>query len=393
MRFIVVVLDSVGVGEMPDAAVYGDEGSNTLGNTAKAVGGLDLPFLGSLGIGNLIRIDGVPPVEPQCCKGSYGKMAIRSPGKDTITGHWELAGIQLERPFRTYPDGFPEEIVKGFERSIGRKVIGNIAASGTEIIKRLGEEHIRTGRPIVYTSADSVFQIAAHEEVIPVEELYWMCEVARGLLVGEYSVARVIARPFVGKPGQFVRTERRRDFSVEPPSPTILDALCGEGIEVVAVGKIGDIFGSRGITRSEHTKDFREGARAIERSLGSVKRGLIFANFVEFDMAYGHRNDPRGYARALEDVDGLLRGLSQRIVENDVLLICADHGCDPTTPSTDHSREYVPLLVTGPLVRTGIDLGTRGTLADVAATIADAFSVRFDCPGSSFYARVRGSKG
>lgn len=383
-----VVLDSVGVGEMPDAALYGDEGSNTVGNTARAVGGLSLPFLGSLGIGNLTSIVGVPPVDQERCRGSYGKMAIRSPGKDTLTGHWELAGIQLREAFKTYPNGFPRELIERFERLIGREVIGNVAASGTEIIKTLGEEHMRTGKPIVYTSADSVFQIAAHEEVIPVEELYGMCETARRMLVGEYLVGRVIARPFVGRGGEFVRTERRRDFSVEPPFPTVLDRLYAEGISVAAVGKIEDIFSSRGITFSEHTKDFREGARAIQRLLASLKGGLIFANFVEFDMTYGHRNDPYGYARALEEVDDLLAGLSDQMAGEDVLLICADHGCDPTTPSTDHSREYVPLLVTGAHVRRGVNLGTRRTLADVGATVADAFSVEFSCPGTSFYPQV-----
>ncbi len=381
-RIILIVLDSVGVGALPDAEQYGDAGSNTLANTARAVGGLRLPHMGRLGLGRLTDVLGVPP-EPAPA-GAYGRMAELSAGKDTTVGHWELMGVHSAQPLPTYPDGFPPDLIRRFEEAIGRGILGNYPASGTEIIKDLGEEHMRTGKPIVYTSADSVFQVAAHEEVIPVAALYRMCQTACDMLTGEHRVGRVIARPFLGKPGDFVRTERRKDFSAPPPGRTVLDSLVGAGIPVVAVGKVEDIFAGQGITEAVHTKNNADGLDEIERCLERVERGLVFANLVDFDMLYGHRNNPDGYARALEQVDERLPDIQARLKEGDVLILTADHGCDPTTPSPDHSREYVPLLVWGRDVRAWVDLGTRETFADVGATIADCFGVASTGLGRSF---------
>jgi phosphopentomutase len=367
-RVVLIVLDSVGVGALPDAATYGDEGANTLGNLARVTGGLSLPNLGRLGLGNILPLPGVPPeVHPA---GAYGRMAQASPGKDTTTGHWELAGVILRQPFPTYPDGFPAPVIEAFEGAIGRKVLGNLAVSGTEIIQRLGEEHLRTGRPIVYTSADSVFQVAAHEDVVPLEELFWMCKVARRILVGPHGVARVIARPFAGPPGAFQRTPRRRDFSLPPPEPTLLDQLTQAGIPVTGIGKIEDLFAGRGLREAIHTAGNREGMEATRRWLARGE-GLLFTNLVDYDMLYGHRNDVRGYAAALTDFDEFLPQLVKRLREGDLLLLTADHGCDPTTPGTDHTREYVPLLAAGPRVKGGVGLGTRSTFADVGATAAE----------------------
>lgn len=377
-RVILIVLDSVGVGALPDADRYGDADSNTLANTARAVGGLRLPHMGRMGLGRLADILGVPP-DPAPI-GAFGRMAEASAGKDTTIGHWELMGIHSPKPLPTYPSGFPPDLIRRFEQAIGRGTLGNYPASGTEIIKELGEEHMRTGKPIVYTSADSVFQIAAHEEVIPIEELYRMCRIARGLLTGEHNVGRVIARPFVGKPGSFTRTERRRDFSAPPPAPTVLDRLNEAGIPVIAVGKIEDIFAGQGITEAVHTKDNADGLDQTLAYMDRVERGLIFTNLVDFDMVYGHRNNAEGYARALEEVDARLPEFLAQLRAGDVLILTADHGCDPTTPSTDHSREYVPILVVGPGIRAGVDLGTRPTFADLGATVADLFGV----PGTGF---------
>ncbi|MFZ5649804.1 MAG: phosphopentomutase, partial [Bacillota bacterium] len=360
---------------------YGDEGSNTLANCAAAVGGLNLPNLAAMGLGRLGRFQGVIPVDQP--SGAFGKMACKSPGKDTTTGHWEIAGIIMEKPFPVYPEGFPPEITGEFELRTGVTILGNKAASGTEIIKELGEEHIKTGRPIVYTSADSVFQIAAHEEVIPVERLYEMCKTAREILKGDHAVGRVIARPFDGKPGSFKRTERRHDFSLSPPRPGILSVLSGAGIPVTAVGKISDIFAGVGVTRAVHTSSNMDGVDRTVEIIRSGGAGLVFTNLVEFDMVFGHRNDPRGYASALEAFDRRLPEITGSMGKNDILIITADHGCDPTTASTDHSREYVPLLVNGQLVRPGADLGTRETFADIAATLAEIFKVPFDT-GTSF---------
>jgi phosphopentomutase len=381
-RVIVIVLDGAGIGAMPDAAEYGDVGSNTLANTARALGGLDLPNLQHMGLGNLASIEGVPPC--RSCIASYGVMLEASKGKDTITGHWEMAGIVTERPFPTYPHGFPPEIIEQFERAIGRGTLGNCPASGTEIIERLGEEHLRTGKLIVYTSADSVFQVAAHEEVVPVEQLYEICSKAREIFAGEHNVARVIARPFVGTLGSFRRTYNRRDFSVKPPRPTVLDALCGAGYSVIGIGKIGDIFAYQGISKSIHTEGNLDSIDRTVDAIESAEPGLIFSNLVDFDSKYGHRNDPKGFGFGLREFDANLPQIRQAMRPLDLLIITADHGVDPTTPSTDHSREMVPLLVCSPKSSGGVDLGARETFADIAATIADLFSLPPWPVGTSF---------
>lgn len=387
-RVVLLVMDSVGIGELPDAAEYGDEGSNTIANTAKAVGGLRVPVFQRMGLGNIaaaagFEVAGVPPTaEPEAC---FGRMAEASAGKDTTTGHWEISGIVLDRPFPTYPDGFPADLIARYEEAIGRKILGNKPASGTAIIDELGAEHMATGRPIVYTSADSVFQVAAHEEVIPVEELYRICRIAREMLTGEHAVGRVIARPFVGRPGSFKRTERRRDFSLEPQGTTILDALTSAGIQVMAVGKIDDIFAGRGISKSKHVVGNDATCDGVLEFLRDGTKGLIFANAIDFDMVYGHRNDVEGYAKALERLDERLEEIMGVLTDRDILMVTADHGCDPTTPSTDHSREHVPLLVWGRAINAGVDLGTRRTFSDIAATLADIFGLmEFKSPGTSF---------
>lgn len=368
-KVILIVLDSVGVGELPDAAKYGDEGSNTLGNVAKAVGGLSLPNMQKMGIGNIIDIEGVPAVKEPTA--AYGKAAEKSAGKDTTTGHWELAGVILERPFPVYPDGFPPELIEEFEKRIGRKVLGNKVASGTEIIKELGDEHVKTGRPIVYTSADSVFQIAAHEEVIPLKQLYDICKIAREILRGEHGVARVIARPFVGKSGEYLRTYNRADFSLKPPHDTLLDKVVRAGMEVIGVGKIWDIFAGQGITKAMHTEGNMDGVDKTLEAIDMIQKGLVFSNLVDYDMLYGHRNDPVGYAKALEEFDGRLPEILEKLGDNDVLIITADHGCDPTTVSTDHSREYVPVLVYGDRIKAGVKLGTLSSFSDIGQTVTD----------------------
>lgn len=386
-RAVILVLDSVGVGELPDAHLYGDEGSNTLGNVSKAVGGLKMPHAQKLGLGNIIPIEGVAPTpEPQ---GAWGKMAEVSKGKDTTTGHWEIAGLTLDAPFPTYPKGFPSEVMEEFERRIGRKTLGNYPASGTEIIEELGDQHMQTGYPIVYTSADSVFQIACHEEIVPLEQLYAWCEIARKLLQGEHGVGRVIARPFVGQPGSFKRTANRHDYSLPPFAPTVLDALTEAEIPVYSVGKIADIFAGQGITASFPTKNNQEGVDRTVELLGSKdERCLIFTNLVDFDMLWGHRNNAEGYAQGLEEFDERLPELLAALREDDLLIIIGDHGCDPTTASTDHSREYVPLLVAGPKVKP-VDLGTRGSFADVAKTVAHYFGVDYETIGVSFLDKVQ----
>ncbi|MGB9885901.1 MAG: phosphopentomutase [Moorellales bacterium] len=385
-RAAVIVLDSVGVGALPDADRYGDAEANTLGHVAEAVGGLNLPHLGRLGLGNIVPIRGVRP-EP-CPRAHYGKMAERSAGKDTTTGHWELMGLVTEQPFPVYPQGFPPEIIEPFEKAIGRRVLGNRPASGTEIIAELGEEHLRTGRPIVYTSADSVFQIAAHEEVISVEELYRYCLLARRLLTGKHAVGRVIARPFLGRPGSFYRTSRRRDFALPPPRPTLLDRLREQGQEVIGIGKIEDIFAGRGLTRAYHTEDNADGMETTVKILRQPFSGLVFTNLVDYDMRYGHRNDPQGYARALEEFDSRLPELLSVLGADDLLIITADHGCDPTTPGTDHTREYVPILACLEASQPGRDLGTRETFADVAATLAEMFGLAAPEVGTSFWGEM-----
>jgi phosphopentomutase len=385
-RITLLVLDSVGIGAMPDAADYGDEGRDTLGHIAE-LRGLDVPNMVRLGLGNIRSLAGVTPAaRPQ---GAYGKAALLSPGKDTTAGHWEMAGIILERAFPTYPRGFPRKLMEEFEHAIGRKTLGNVPASGTEIIKQLGEEHLRTGKPIVYTSADSVFQVAAHEEVLPVEELYRFCGIARRLLQGEHRVGRVIARPFTGPPGSFRRTERRHDYAVEPPRPMLLDLLCEAGLAVLGVGKIPDIFLNRGITKSFPGKNNRQALESTEAAMREDYRGLVFTNLVDFDMLYGHRLDVEGYGRALEEADAFLPRILAALGPDDLLILTADHGCDPKGPSTDHSREYVPVLVTGPKTRRGVNLGTRATLADIGATIAENFGLNLP-KGSSFLKSLLG---
>ena len=371
-RVLVLVMDGVGVGELPDAADFGDAGSSTLVNLAESVGGLHLPCLEQLGLGNIVPLAGVPPAANP--KAAYGKMAMRSAGKDTTSGHWEMTGVILDKPFPTYPEGFPPEIIIPFEKKIGKKVLGNKVASGTEIIKELGDLHVRTGKPIVYTSADSVFQVAAHEEVIPIAELYQICSIARELLTGPHAVGRVIARPFLGKDGDYWRTPRRQDFSLPPPRPTLFDALSNSGFQVVAVGKVNDIFAGQGITKTIPVAGNQEIFHAAMNAFQELERGLVFATLVDFDSLYGHRNDIKGFAKALEAFDSWLPDLFEDLQLGDLVVMTADHGCDPTTPSTDHSREYVPLLITCPGVRTA-SLGVRSTMADLGATLAKAFGV------------------
>lgn len=383
MRATVIVLDGVGCGALPDAHLYGDEGSNSLANTAQAVGGLHLPNLGRLGLGCITTILGVPPVA--AAEGLYGKLAEQSAGKDTTSGHWELMGLIVEKPFPTYPHGFPPSLISAFEAAIGRRVIGNKPASGTEIIEELGAEHLRTGSPIVYTSADSVFQIAAHTDVTPLETLYEWCRIARGLLVGEHAVGRVIARPFVGAPGSFRRTEHRRDFSLEPHGPTLLDRAVEAGMRVSGIGKVDDIFGGRGITDCVHTRDNTDGIGVLLDRLSERFDGIILVNLIETDSMWGHRNDPQGYAGALERFDRALPGILAA-ASADLLLITADHGVDPTTTSTDHSREYVPLLAVPPRHESG-DVGVRSTFADVAATVAQWLDLPAVGPGTSILLR------
>ncbi len=368
---------------MPDAAAYGDEESDTLGHIAARCK-LELPNLCRLGLGNIKRMRGLPPAAHPAA--AYGKCALASPGKDTTTGHWEMAGILLEKPFPVYPRGFPPEIVEPFERRIGHRILGNRPASGTEIIEELGEEHLQTGRPIVYTSADSVFQIAAHENVIAIDELYRICEIARELLRGPHEVGRVIARPFLGTPGKFVRTANRKDFAVPPPRGMLLDRLKENDVAVSSVGKISDIFLGRGIDRSLKTKNNCDGMQKAEQAMHNQPDGLIFVNLVDFDQLYGHRNDAEGYARALEAVDRWLPSLKRE--SGDMVVITADHGCDPTTSSTDHSREYTPLLVYGDRVCSGVNLGTRASLADIGQTVAENFGTRIQA-GSSFLSEIQ----
>jgi phosphopentomutase len=385
-RFVIVVADSVGCGALPDAAAYGDVGSDTLGNTSRAVGGLALPNMGRLGLGNLTPVAGVPP--DAAAAGFYGKMQERSPGKDTITGHWEMMGVVLQEALRLFPQGFPPEILEPWLAETGAPgVLGNVAASGTEIIQQLGEEHQRTGKPIVYTSADSVFQVACHEETVPLETLYAWCCAARRLL-DPWRVARVIARPFVGRPGAYTRTYHRKDFAIATPGRTVLERLVERGVPVAGVGKIPDIFDRKGITEEIHTAGNTDGLARTERLLETFDRGLLFVNLVDFDMLYGHRNDPQGYARALEELDRALPRLFERLRPGDVFALTADHGCDPTTPSTDHSREYVPLLVHAP-GRGGGDLGVRGSFADLGATVAEYFGAETKV-GESFLRQLAG---
>jgi len=370
---------------MPDALQYGDPpGGDTLGNIAR-LRGLRLPNLARLGIGNIKPLTGIPPADSPA--GAFGRCTLASPGKDTTTGHWEMVGIHLDKPFPLYPHGFPPEILGEFERRIGRSSLGNKAASGTEIIQELGPEHLRTGSPIVYTSADSVFQIAAHEEVIPLWELYKMCETAREILSGPFEVGRVIARPLLGTTGHFVRTANRHDYAVPPPPGMLLDQLDDRGILVHSVGKIFDVFLGRGIRESAKTKNNVDGMAKTLEAMGSVERGLIFVNLVDFDQQFGHRNDMEGYGAALEQFDAWLPAFTAALGAGDLAIFPADHGCDPTIPGTDHSREYVPLLALGPKVRGGVDLGLRGSLSDIGQTVAANFGASLE-HGQSFLEQI-----
>ena len=385
-RVILIVLDSVGIGALPDAAEFGDEGSHTLGNIYKVRGRLDLPNLYRLGLAAIT--DSRLPAYPGPIQGAYARCAERTKAKDTTCGHWEIAGLPLDKAFQTFPQGFPPAFIDAFEARIGRKTLGNEVASGTEIIQRLGDEHVKTGSPIVYTSADSVFQIAAHEEIIPLAELYRICEIAREMLNGDYLVGRVIARPFLGVSGAYKRTENRKDYAVEPFKDTILDALDGRDLEVVGVGKIEDIFCRRGVTTVDHTKNNATGTEAAIRYTASGEGSFVFVNLVDTDMLYGHRNDVEGYAAALETFDQKLPEILSAMKEGDLLMITGDHGCDPTTASTDHSREYIPLVVAGTHVKAGTNLGTLQTFADIGATVYAYLTGETWGAGQSFLQKI-----
>lgn len=383
-KFTVIVLDSVGVGELPDAAEFGDTGTNTLKHVDEFRGGLTLSNLKQLGMFN-IKGTGLKAVEnPQGC---FGKAAERGKAKDTTNGHFEIAGLTVKTPFKVFGESFPPRIIEELERRIGTKVIGNYPASGTEIIKVLGDEHVKTGYPIVYLSADSLMQIAMHESIIPLERQYEICQIARGLLTGEDTVSRVICRPFTGDSGNYYRTENRKDFSVDPPGDTVLDLLSEKGRDVIGVGKIEDIFNRRGLTEINHTKNNRDGIQATISYLKTGFDGLLFVNLVDFDMLYGHRNNPEGYAEALEYFDSFVPEMIELMNEEDILLLTADHGCDPTTPGTDHTREYIPIVVYGKQLKTGVDLGIRDTFSDIAATIAEYFGYEFQT-GTSFLKEI-----
>jgi phosphopentomutase len=387
-KVVLIVCDSLGVGEAPDAADYGDEGADTAGHAASAVGGLALPTLQSWGFGRLTKIAGVDPVDPGAAV--VARMAERSAGKDTTTGHWEMMGVVLDHPFPTYPDGFPPEVIDAFSDAIGRGVLGNKPASGTEIIKELGSEHLATGEPIVYTSADSVFQIATHKRVVPLDQLYAWCERARTLLEGEHAVGRVIARPFDGEEGAFFRTKERRDYALPPAGPTVLEALERAGVRTLGVGKIEDIFSRRGLTGSDHTGDNETSVDATVRFLADADGPIfVFTNLVDFDMVYGHRRDAEGYARALERLDARLPEVTATLGDDDWLFLTADHGCDPTAPGTDHTREFAPMVAYSPGGTSGRRLVDRATFADLGATIATLLGVPPVGPGTPFAGDLR----
>ncbi|MFA5516729.1 MAG: phosphopentomutase [Desulfuromonadales bacterium] len=389
-RIVLLILDGVGVGALPDADCYGDADANTLRHVAEACGGLTLPNLQRLGLGNILPLAGVAPVGRPAAH--FGRMRELSAGKDTVAGHWEIAGVITAKPFATFPTGFPVEIIDAFQRATGLAPLGNIAASGTAILRQLGEEHLRSGRPIVYTSADSVFQIAAHESIIPPERLYELCRIARDLLK-PWRILRVIARPFTGaNAADFRRTAGRHDFSLPPTGPTVLDAMQSAGLDVIGIGKIHDIFAGRGLTRSVFTAGNAEGMEQTLAALSAVERGLIFTNLVDFDMLYGHRQDAAGFAQALARFDAWLPRIMRQMTAGDLLLITADHGCDPSTPGTDHTREYVPLLAWSPTSKGGRNLGIRGSFADIGATVAAAFSLSTSA-GRSFLVRLNEGSG
>jgi phosphopentomutase len=381
-RVIIIILDACGVGELPDADRYGDAGAATIPHVARELGGLAMPNSGKMGLGNIVPIKGIEAIaSPSAC---FGRMAEKAAGKDSTSGHWEIGGVILNRPFPVYPTGFPPDLIEKFENKAGIKTIGNIPASGTEIIKELGERHIKTGEIILYTSADSVFQLAAHEEIIPLNRLYEICQIARQLLQGEHAVGRVIARPFIGRPGNFTRTPNRKDFSLEPPSDTIFDKLFQKQIPTVAVGKIYDLYAHRGFRKVIKAKNNYEAVRKVIDELPLLKYGLIMSNLVDFDMLWGHRNDTASFGRGLENFDHDLLPLIDALSDDDLLIITADHGCDPTLKySTDHTREYVPLLVYNKQMKKGVDLGTRETFSDIAQTLAEIFKIDYTFPGKS----------
>lgn len=381
-RIILFIIDSLGIGALPDAKKFGDVGSNTLGNIAISQGGIDLPNLQNMGLGNIDNIVGIKPIRSP--KGAFGRAIEFSNGKDSITGHWELAGLHLTGPFRTFPEGFPEDIINELENKIGRKILGNKPASGTVILDELGEKHIDTGFPIVYTSADSVLQIAAHEDIVPLDELYSICKIARGIMMGNNTVARIIARPFIGSPGNFIRTCNRRDYSLDPFGQTVLDIVKQEGLDVIAIGKIGDIFNGRGITYSVHTRDNMDGINKTIEYIQKYSKGIIFTNLVEFDSHYGHRRDPRGYKKALEEMDKRIPEILGVMKDDDVIIFTADHGNDPTFEGTDHTREYIPIVIYGKKVKANVNIGTRRSFADIAETISDIFEIPSTGKGKSF---------
>lgn len=386
-RVVLIVLDSVGVGEMPDAQMYGDKGSHTLDHTFEACNGLNIPNLKKLGLGN---IEGVKALgKEESVIGAFGKGSEKSIGKDTVTGHWEIGGVILDKPLNTYPDGFSDKIINEFkEKAKIDGILGNKVASGTAIIEELGEEHVKTGYPIIYTSADSVFQIAAHEEVIGLDNLYKMCEIAREMLVGENVVGRVIARPFVGEVGSFKRTSNRRDYALDPFDKTALEYIKENGMSVAAVGKIEDIYNGKGVTEAVHIKNNMDGVDKTLEYMDKIDNGLIFTNLVDFDMLYGHRNDPKGYGKAIEDFDGRLNEIYSKLRDEDILIITADHGCDPTTESTDHSREYIPILVYGKKVKGGTELGIRDSFTDIGKSILHYLGIDNNLEGKSFISEI-----
>jgi len=386
-RVVVVVLDSIGIGEMPDAKSFGDQGANTLAHIAEKMGGLNAPYLEKMGLGNIYPLHGIKQVDKPSA--AYGKMEELSIGKDTMTGHWEMMGLKVDIPFRTFPEGFPEELINDFEKRIGRKVIGNKPASGTEIIEELGEQHMATGAVIVYTSADSVFQIAAHEDIVPLEELYKICEIAREITLGEYPIGRVIARPFNGAAGSFKRTTNRKDYSVKPPAKTVMNYLVENGHDSISIGKIADIYANEGVTKAIKSKTNMDGVDQIVTALQTEFTGLLFANLVDFDMLYGHRRDPIGNGKAIEEFDARLPEIFSALSPQDLLIITADHGNDPTHRGTDHTREYVPLLVYSKGLKACVDLGIRKTFADIGASIAENFQLPKPAIGKSFLPELK----
>ncbi|MCR1953778.1 phosphopentomutase [Clostridioides mangenotii] len=382
-RVIWIIIDSVGIGELPDADKFGDVGANTIGNIVKSQGDINMPNIVDMGIGNIDGVDFLEKADKPAA--AFGKCAEISQGKDTTTGHWEMAGIVVDKPFKTFPNGFPKEIIDEFEKQTGRKVVGNKPESGTVILDELGEHQIKTGDAIVYTSADSVLQIAAHEEIIPLEELYNMCKIARKIMSGDNAVARIIARPYIGnKKGSFERTSNRRDYSVDPFKTTVLDNIKGSGLDVIAVGKIEDIFNGKGITEAVHTKDNMDGVDKTIKYIKSNNRGLVYTNLVDFDSKYGHRRDPKGYKKAIEEFDARLPEIIEAMKEDDILIINSDHGNDPTYKGTDHTREYIPVLIYGDRIKKGVNLGVRSSFCDIGATIADILGVEKTNCGESF---------